>query len=253
MSPRPTFLVKTPASVFARSIVGGPQSPLTAPFTPDLDSPFASPALRRLTAPVEQCSPWHGTVQSPHIMRRGPKLWSTSTGRRWLMEMTIHSDQTLQDQVFTNTHPCSLDEDDGFLAYRWQIVTNCWCLVILWCNFNLSVFFHIKWFNLSDNFNWQSTCEWVRSFLHKIIKRWINDGYLRIQLSSLFQFVILASCRCRFTGQWQPCAFPSLSSKSQAGAIQTKCPGSVPPEQKRPGTKQNSKTCISLSSFVLYT
>ncbi|XP_037644295.1 nucleoporin NDC1 isoform X2 [Sebastes umbrosus] len=79
MSPRPTLLMKTPASVFARSIVGGPHSPLTAPFTPDLDSPFASPALRRLTAPVDQCSPWFGTVQSPHIMRRVPKLWSTST------------------------------------------------------------------------------------------------------------------------------------------------------------------------------
>uniref|UniRef100_A0A4W6EZW6 Nucleoporin NDC1 n=1 Tax=Lates calcarifer TaxID=8187 RepID=A0A4W6EZW6_LATCA len=65
---------------------GIPVSPLTAPFTPDLDSPFASPALRRLTAPVEQCSPWHGTVQSPHIMRRAPKLWSTSTGERRLME-----------------------------------------------------------------------------------------------------------------------------------------------------------------------
>ncbi|XP_032387039.1 nucleoporin NDC1 isoform X1 [Etheostoma spectabile] len=79
MSPRPTLLMKTPASVFARSIVGCPQSPLTAPFTPDLDSPFASPALRRLTAPMDQCSPWFGTVQSPHIMRRAPKLWSTST------------------------------------------------------------------------------------------------------------------------------------------------------------------------------
>ncbi|XP_067462462.1 nucleoporin NDC1 isoform X2 [Thunnus thynnus] len=79
MSPRPTLLMKTPASVFARSIVGGPSSPLTAPFTPDLNSPFASPGLRRLTTPVEQCSPWHGSVQSPHIMRRAPKLWSTST------------------------------------------------------------------------------------------------------------------------------------------------------------------------------
>uniref|UniRef100_A0A8C9YVR1 Nucleoporin NDC1 n=1 Tax=Sander lucioperca TaxID=283035 RepID=A0A8C9YVR1_SANLU len=57
-------------------------SPLTAPFTPDLDSPFASPALRRLTAPMDQCSPWFGTVQSPHIMRRVPKLWSTSTGEK---------------------------------------------------------------------------------------------------------------------------------------------------------------------------
>ncbi|XP_071387489.1 nucleoporin NDC1 [Centroberyx affinis] len=79
MTPRPSVLLKTPASVFLRSSVGGPQSPLTAPFTPDLDSPFSSPALRRLTGPVEQCSPWHGAVQSPHIMRRGPKLWSTST------------------------------------------------------------------------------------------------------------------------------------------------------------------------------
>ncbi|XP_023263189.1 nucleoporin NDC1 [Seriola lalandi dorsalis] len=79
MSPRPTMFMKTPASVFSRSIIGGAQSPLTVPFTPDLDSPFASPALRRLTAPAEQCSPWYGTVQSPHIMRRAPKLWSTST------------------------------------------------------------------------------------------------------------------------------------------------------------------------------
>lgn len=79
MSPRPALLMKTPASVFARSVVGSSQSPLTAPFTPDLDSPFASPALRRLTAPVAQCSPWFGTVQSPHVMRRPPKLWSTST------------------------------------------------------------------------------------------------------------------------------------------------------------------------------
>uniref|UniRef100_A0AAX7SUN2 Nucleoporin NDC1 n=1 Tax=Astatotilapia calliptera TaxID=8154 RepID=A0AAX7SUN2_ASTCA len=79
MSPRPTAFMKTPASVFARSIAGGQQSPLTAPFTPDLDSPFMSPALRRLAAPVEQGSPWYGTVQSPHIMRRVPKLWSTST------------------------------------------------------------------------------------------------------------------------------------------------------------------------------
>ncbi|KAM4557248.1 nucleoporin NDC1 isoform 1-T1 [Fundulus diaphanus] len=79
MSPRPTFLMKTPASIFARSVARGPHSPLTSPFTSDLDSPFASPALRRLTAPVDQCSPWHGSVQSPHIMRRVPKLWSTST------------------------------------------------------------------------------------------------------------------------------------------------------------------------------
>uniref|UniRef100_A0A672JLR3 Nucleoporin NDC1 n=1 Tax=Salarias fasciatus TaxID=181472 RepID=A0A672JLR3_SALFA len=81
-SPKPTFPLKTPASVFARSFAGGPLTPPTAPFTPDLDSPFASPTLRRLTAPVEQGSPWYGSVQSPHVMRRAPKLWSTSTGGR---------------------------------------------------------------------------------------------------------------------------------------------------------------------------
>lgn len=83
MSPRPPFQMKTPASVFARSIGGGPQSPVTAPFTPPgPDSPFASPGLRRLPAAGELCSPWHGTVQSPHLIRRAPKLWSTSTGER---------------------------------------------------------------------------------------------------------------------------------------------------------------------------
>uniref|UniRef100_A0A8C5I5L0 Nucleoporin NDC1 n=1 Tax=Gouania willdenowi TaxID=441366 RepID=A0A8C5I5L0_GOUWI len=64
-------------NVDLRSLVG---EPLTAPFTPDLVSPFASPALRRLATVVDPGSPWYGTVQSPHIMRRGPKLWSTSTG-----------------------------------------------------------------------------------------------------------------------------------------------------------------------------
>lgn len=79
MTPKLPFVMKTPASVFARSVAGGPGTPLTAPFTPDLDSPFGSPALRRLAAPLDPGSPWHGAVQSPHVMRRAPKLWSTST------------------------------------------------------------------------------------------------------------------------------------------------------------------------------
>uniref|UniRef100_A0AAX7U036 Nucleoporin NDC1 n=1 Tax=Astatotilapia calliptera TaxID=8154 RepID=A0AAX7U036_ASTCA len=64
-----------------------------SPFTPDLDSPFMSPALRRLAAPVEQGSPWYGTVQSPHIMRRVPKLWSTSTGLSYLVQASFSEDQ----------------------------------------------------------------------------------------------------------------------------------------------------------------
>lgn len=61
--------------------MGGMHGPLTAPFTPDLDSPFSSPAIRRLAGQQDPHSPWFGSVQSPHVMRRGPKLWSASTGK----------------------------------------------------------------------------------------------------------------------------------------------------------------------------
>uniref|UniRef100_A0A671PFQ1 Nucleoporin NDC1 n=1 Tax=Sinocyclocheilus anshuiensis TaxID=1608454 RepID=A0A671PFQ1_9TELE len=62
---------------------------LTAPFTPDVDSPFSSPAIRRLVGQQEPLSPWFGTVQSPHIMRRGPKLWSASTGETARLKLTF--------------------------------------------------------------------------------------------------------------------------------------------------------------------
>uniref|UniRef100_A0A672M922 Nucleoporin NDC1 n=1 Tax=Sinocyclocheilus grahami TaxID=75366 RepID=A0A672M922_SINGR len=77
-TPRLGVPLRTPGSVF-KSSVGGVHSALTAPFTPDVDSPFSSPAIRRLVGQQEPRSPWFGTVQSPHIMRRGPKLWSAST------------------------------------------------------------------------------------------------------------------------------------------------------------------------------
>uniref|UniRef100_A0A8C1P019 Nucleoporin NDC1 n=1 Tax=Cyprinus carpio TaxID=7962 RepID=A0A8C1P019_CYPCA len=77
-TPRLSVPLRTPGSVFTSS-VGGMHSALTAPFTPDVDSPFSSPAIRRLVGQQEPRSPWFGTVQSPHIMRRGPKLWSAST------------------------------------------------------------------------------------------------------------------------------------------------------------------------------
>lgn len=78
-TPRLSAPLRTPGSVF-KSSVGGAHSALTAPFTPDVDSPFSSPAIRRLVGQQEPRSPWFGTVQSPHVMRRGPKLWSSSTG-----------------------------------------------------------------------------------------------------------------------------------------------------------------------------
>ncbi|XP_029561947.1 nucleoporin NDC1 isoform X3 [Salmo trutta] len=79
-TPRPSVLIRTPGSVFLRS--SGLRTPLTTPFTPDRDSPFSSPALRRLTGPLEPqgpLSPGFSSIQSPHVMRRGPKLWSAST------------------------------------------------------------------------------------------------------------------------------------------------------------------------------
>ncbi|KAG9465621.1 hypothetical protein GDO78_017983 [Eleutherodactylus coqui] len=41
----------------------------------DSGSPFASPAVGHITG-LDLSSPWHGSVQSPHIMRRGAKLWT---------------------------------------------------------------------------------------------------------------------------------------------------------------------------------
>ncbi|MBN3302310.1 NDC1 protein, partial [Amia calva] len=79
-TPRAGGVLKTPGSVFVRSSVAGLRSPLTAPFTPELGSPFGSPAIRRLAGAVDPSSPWYGSVQSPHVMRRGPKLWSSSAG-----------------------------------------------------------------------------------------------------------------------------------------------------------------------------
>ncbi|XP_051984644.1 nucleoporin NDC1-like isoform X2 [Xyrauchen texanus] len=76
-TPRPNMPLRTPGSVFLKSSMG--HSVLTPPFTPDLDSPFSSPALRHLSGKQEPQSPWFGTVQSPQIVRRGPKLWSAST------------------------------------------------------------------------------------------------------------------------------------------------------------------------------
>lgn len=77
-SPFHSALSRTPGSVFG-SAVSGVNLPLTAPFTPDLTSPFSSPAFRPLFSSQLAQKPWLGSVQSPHVTRRNPKLWSTST------------------------------------------------------------------------------------------------------------------------------------------------------------------------------
>ncbi|NXE62599.1 NDC1 protein, partial [Calcarius ornatus] len=43
----------------------------------DVGSPFSSPALSYKMGVVDVKSPWHGTVQSSHVTRRGPKLWTS--------------------------------------------------------------------------------------------------------------------------------------------------------------------------------
>ncbi|XP_030219135.1 nucleoporin NDC1 [Gadus morhua] len=75
--------ISTPRSAFLRSAgAAAPMSPNTGPFTSDLDSPFSSRALRRLAPHLVPSSPWSETVQSPHLLRRGPQLWSASTDTR---------------------------------------------------------------------------------------------------------------------------------------------------------------------------
>lgn len=86
-TPRLSVPLRTPGSVF-KSSVGGANSALTAPFTPDADSPFSSPAIRRLVGQQDPQSPWFGTVQSPYIMRRGPKLWSASIGETAILTLS---------------------------------------------------------------------------------------------------------------------------------------------------------------------
>ncbi|XP_018419485.1 PREDICTED: nucleoporin NDC1 [Nanorana parkeri] len=45
----------------------------------DSGGAFASPVLGHISTVQDQNSPWHGSVQSPHIIRRGTKLWTCGT------------------------------------------------------------------------------------------------------------------------------------------------------------------------------
>ncbi|XP_048352174.1 nucleoporin NDC1 isoform X2 [Sphaerodactylus townsendi] len=49
----------------------------------NLGSPFSPSPLNRKAGMLELSSPWHGSVQSPHIMRRGPKLWTSYSDVQW--------------------------------------------------------------------------------------------------------------------------------------------------------------------------
>ncbi|XP_077134141.1 nucleoporin NDC1 [Ranitomeya variabilis] len=66
------------------NIVPTPRTPIPSLLKPGASlkaawepgSPFASPAIGHITGVIDQNSPWHGSVQSPQVMRRGAKLWT---------------------------------------------------------------------------------------------------------------------------------------------------------------------------------
>ncbi|NXT52957.1 NDC1 protein, partial [Pluvianellus socialis] len=61
------------------SLVKSPLMPLKTSPGSDAGSPFSSPALNGKMGILDVTSPWHGSVQSPHGMRRRPKLWTSAS------------------------------------------------------------------------------------------------------------------------------------------------------------------------------
>lgn len=61
------------------SLVKPSLMPLKASPGSDTGSPFSSPALNGKMGILDVNSPWHGSVQSPRVMRRRPKLWTSGS------------------------------------------------------------------------------------------------------------------------------------------------------------------------------
>ncbi|XP_062436837.1 nucleoporin NDC1 isoform X2 [Rhea pennata] len=61
------------------SLVKSSLLPLKTSPGSDVGSPFSSPVLNCKAGILDLKSPWHGSVQSPHVMRRGPKLWTSNS------------------------------------------------------------------------------------------------------------------------------------------------------------------------------
>ncbi|XP_061095362.1 nucleoporin NDC1 isoform X2 [Conger conger] len=77
-TPWVTEAIKTPGVVSLRSVTSM-SSPQAANIATKSDGPFASPVMKRLVGVQDPFSPWYGSVQSPHMTRRRPKLWTSST------------------------------------------------------------------------------------------------------------------------------------------------------------------------------
>ncbi|OXB64580.1 hypothetical protein ASZ78_016032 [Callipepla squamata] len=63
------------------SLVKSSVMPLKASPGSAVGSPFSSPALNGKVGVLDLSSPWHGSVQSPHVVQRGPKLWQSGSGQ----------------------------------------------------------------------------------------------------------------------------------------------------------------------------
>uniref|UniRef100_A0A8C0B232 Nucleoporin NDC1 n=1 Tax=Buteo japonicus TaxID=224669 RepID=A0A8C0B232_9AVES len=63
------------------SLVKSSLMPLKTSPGSDVGSPFSSPALSCKMGILDVNSPWHGSVQSSQVTRRGPKLWTSGSGR----------------------------------------------------------------------------------------------------------------------------------------------------------------------------
>ncbi|XP_007907157.1 nucleoporin NDC1 isoform X2 [Callorhinchus milii] len=77
---RTSHLSHTPrSSPLFKSSNSSVRSLLSFPFTPDLSSPFVSPMAPQQGEALDMASPCYGSLQSPHVMRRGPKLWTSAS------------------------------------------------------------------------------------------------------------------------------------------------------------------------------
>ncbi|XP_061200767.1 nucleoporin NDC1 isoform X1 [Neopsephotus bourkii] len=74
-SPRSNIIPRASMS----SMVKSPLMSLKASPGSDVGSPFSSPALNGKMGILDVKSPWHGSSQSPYVIRRGPKLWTSVT------------------------------------------------------------------------------------------------------------------------------------------------------------------------------
>nr|XP_021386076.1 nucleoporin NDC1 isoform X1 [Lonchura striata domestica] len=79
----------------------------------DVGSPFSSPALSYKMGVVDIKSPWHGAVQSPHVMRRGPKLWTSVSDQQ--MNGSHHESSPMPSAVRTGSEAVQ----PRFIFYTW--------------------------------------------------------------------------------------------------------------------------------------